>query len=606
MKTQILLILMATGFLCLFSAEALADRTLERSEILQIFEQLTSQPRNTWIPAGTIQASHEEYKAPKTTDPNAIKAAIRAKIQEHQGNLNKAKLDESLRKMDFDVIPFNVRHEMANEYTMKSSVVVKFDGERFYWEINVNSRTDSVSPDKDVAENFMTRRFDRDWNQKRIFAWDGEKYTTYFLPGNHAIVDSTGTTPHVVNGPLTAGIVPWGYGYYTYENLAAADSSAVGKNVEGETQIHLTLNMPGGLVTTFVLAPSKDYALVSYLATGRGKSVTFRKYSDYRLVAGRWVPTTILLERYDSETNRLLARDLWTITNIDASIPGVENFRANYELDAQVEFSSPVTEKPAMYRYSGAIDTDALLAERLVYASSQGTHTQNCATTALKYTLSKLGKDVSQAKLAQLVSGSTGSTNLAAMKQFVEALGLYCRAVKTDIQTMQNFKDCQTILHIPGKSHFVVLEAIDDKYVWTIDLANDKFYYSTDKNFFGMDWTGGTALLVSNRPISHEGNFVELTDDKLVNIVGGTSYSCSNMLQEYDVIFCLEPSPGECGGTYREYYERWGCKVDVNGSSCSGSKMIRYAEIPCIEDPYNPEACNVTGEWTCYYMKACA
>ena len=85
MKTRI--VLMMVGFSCIFSVEVLADRTLERSEILQILEQLTSQPRKTWIPAGTIQASHEEYKAPKTTDQNAIEAAIQAKIQQHQSNL---------------------------------------------------------------------------------------------------------------------------------------------------------------------------------------------------------------------------------------------------------------------------------------------------------------------------------------------------------------------------------------------------------------------------------------------------------------------------------------------------------------------------------------
>jgi hypothetical protein len=602
MKTQI--VLMVIGVLCLFSGEAAADRTMERNEILQILERLTSQPRKTWIPAGTIQAGHEEYKAPKTTDPNAVDAAIRAKIQEHQNNQNKSKLDESLRKMDFDAIPFNVRYELANEYTMRSSVVVKFDGERFYWEISVDSRTDSVAPEKDIAENFMVRRFDRDWNQKRIFTWDGEKYTTYFLPGNHASVDTTNTTPHVVNGPLTAGIVPWGYGYYTYENLASASSSAVEKTVEGETQIHLTLNMSGGLVMAFVLAPSKDYALLACSTTGQDKPVVFRKYSDYRSVAGRWVPMTILLERYDSETNRLLARDLWNITDIDASTPGVENFDISYKPDALIEFFSPVTKKAAMYRYSGAIDTDALLAERLIYVSSQDTHPQNCATVSLKYTLSKLGKDVSQAELAQLVSGATGSTSLAAMKQFVQGLGLYCRAVKTDIQTMQNLKGCQAILHIPGKSHFVVLEAIDDKYVWTIDLASDNFYYRADKSFFGMDWTEGTALLVSDKPIGRDGNFVDIAAGELGNIVGATGYSCTNLLQEYNVIFCSYVG-GLCGGLYQEYYERLGCQTAPSGS-CTSSKMIRYADTPCIEDMYNPYACNVTGEWTCHYMKACS
>jgi hypothetical protein len=450
----------------------------------------------------------------------------------------------------------------------------------------------------------MIHRFDREWNQKRIFAWDGEKYTTYFLPGNHAIVDSTGNTPRAVNGPLTAGIVPWGYGYYTYENLASIDSSAVEKDVEGETQTHLTLNMSGGIVTTYVLAPSKNYALVSYLAAGQGRPVVYRKYSDYQLVAGKWVPMTILMERYDSDMNRLLARDLWTITKIDTSIPGVEHFDVNYELDALVEFSSVVTDKPAMYRYSGAIDTDALLAERLVYASSQGTHAQNCATVALKHTLSKLGRNVSQEELAPLVSGTTGSTELAAMKQFVQGQGLYCRAVKTDIQTMKNLKDCQAILHIPGKSHFVVLEAVDDKYVWTIDLASDKFYSRTDKDFFGMDWTEGVALLVSNRPVNQDNNFIELTGDELSNIVGGAGYSCTKLLQGYDVIFCSEPIPGWCEGNYREYYQRWGCQAATSGS-CSTSKMVRYTESPCIEDIYVPGACTVTGEETCYYMRAC-
>jgi hypothetical protein len=313
---------------------------------------------------------------------------------------------------------------------------------------------------------------------------------------------------------------------------------------------------------------------------------------------------TILMEKYDSETNRLLARDLWTISGIDTSVPGAENFDVNFELDALVEFSSTVTTKPATYHYSGAIDTEALLTERLVYASSQGTHAQNCATAALKYTISKFGKNVPQEELAQLVSGTTGSTSLAAMKQFVQSQGLYCRSVKTDVQTVKNLKDCQAILHIPGKSHFVVLEAVDDKYVWTIDLANDKFYYRTDKDFFGMDWTDGTALLVSNRPISQNGNFIELTSDEQANIVGGAGYSCTKLLQEYDVIFCSEPILGECEGAYREYYQRWGCEAAVSGS-CSTSRMVRYAETLCIEDIYDPYSCTGTGEWTCYYMRAC-
>ena len=579
-----------------------ADRSLERGEILQLFEQLTAHPLKTWIPAGMIEATHQEYKAPAVTDTNEINRQITAEIQRYQNEQSKQKLTEEWQKMEFDAIPFNVRHELSNEYTMNSAVLIKFDGNRFYWEINVNSRTDSVKPGKDLADNFMTKHFDLSANARRIFAWDGEKYTTYFLPVNNAIVNAKAETPPPVNGPLTAGLVPWGYGYYTYENLSTLDSSAVEKVVEGETQIHLTLNMTGGRETTFVLAPLRNYALVSSLATGPGKSMVFRRYSDYRLVADKWIPMTILLEQYDSETNRLLTRDLWTISRIDSTVPGVENFNVNFEVDAQVEFITPVTERPAMYRYSGAIDTDALLAERLAYATTQDAQTQNCATAALKYSLSKLGKEVSQNDLSPLVSSQNGSTSLAAMKQFAEGLGLYCRAVKTDVQTLKNLKDCQAILHIPGKSHFVVLEAVDDKYVWTIDITSDKFYYRTDKDFFGMDWTDGTALLVSKQPIN--GAFEEIDNDQLGNIIGATGYSCTKLLQDYHVIFCSHVG-GLCGGYYYEYYTRWGCEAAASGS-CSTSLMLRYAKTPCIEDPYNPDACTVTGEWTSYYMKACA
>ncbi len=208
-------------FLLCVSGVAFADRPMDRAEILQIFQELTNQPRKTWIPAGTIEATHSECRAPKTMDANTLNSHIKQDVRQYQSDTNKKELTQELQKMRLDAEPFNARYRLSNEYTMNSTVVVKFDGERFYWEINVDSRVDSVKPDKNLAENFMTDQFNLNWNAKRIFAWDGEKYTTYFLPGNNAIVDSTGSTPHVVNGPLTAGIIQWGYGYYSYNNLSA-------------------------------------------------------------------------------------------------------------------------------------------------------------------------------------------------------------------------------------------------------------------------------------------------------------------------------------------------------------------------------------------------
>ncbi|MEE9370710.1 MAG: hypothetical protein V3W45_04470, partial [Sedimentisphaerales bacterium] len=144
-------ILLTVLFLLSVSCAAFADRELDRTEILQIFEQLTSQPKRTWISAGTIEATREEYKAPKTTDRNEINNQINQSVQEYQSSPNKRELTEELQKMKLDAIPFNVRYELSNEYTMSSIVTVRYDGNRFYWEINVDSRADSVKPGKDLA-----------------------------------------------------------------------------------------------------------------------------------------------------------------------------------------------------------------------------------------------------------------------------------------------------------------------------------------------------------------------------------------------------------------------------------------------------------------------
>jgi hypothetical protein len=582
---------------------AFADRPLERAEILQLFEKLTSQPRKTWIPAGTIQAKHEEFRAPEITDLKEIKSRTKEKIVEYQSRTDKQELTEELQKMKLDAIPFNTRYELSNEYMMSSTVIVKFDGDRFYWEINVDSRNDSIKPGKDLEDNFMTKHFNLNWNTRRIFVWNGEKYATYFLPGNHAIVDTTGKTPHVVNGPLTAGIIPWGYGYYSYENLTAANSSAVERYVDGRTQVHLALNNPDGSEMLFVMDPAKDYAVLSCIINGYDNTVISKQYSGYKLVSDKWVPTIILLERYEAGSNRLLARNLWNITSIDASVPESYNFDVSYETDALIEYFSFVTDKPTMYRHTNTINTDRLLADRLAFAANEDSQAQNCATAALKYAVSQLGKDVTDKQLAPLVDGLTQQTSLYSMKRFVQQMGLYCRAVKIDIQTLQSLNNCEVILHIPGKKHFVVLGTIDDKYIWSIDLASNKFCYRTDINFFGMDWTEGTALLISNQPIKLQDGISDIDDSQLAGIIGAAGYSCTNFLQMYHIVNCTYAYE-TCWGYYQEFLWRFGCESAASGS-CTNSIMVRYRESPCIEKPYDPLACTVTGEWTSYYMRAC-
>ncbi|MGD0784485.1 MAG: cysteine peptidase family C39 domain-containing protein [Sedimentisphaerales bacterium] len=597
MKTKYLTL--AGLFWLSFSCVALADRQLDRAEVLQIFQQLTSQPKMTWIPAGTIKAEHEEYKAPKTTDTNEINKQVKEEIAGYQKDSNKRELTEDLQKMKLDAIPFNIRHKLSNEYTMNSSVIVKFDGKKFYWEINVDSRTDSVKADINLPENFMTKEFDLNWNARRIFAWDGEKYTTYFLPGNHAIVDSTGSTPHVVNGPLTAGFVPWGYGYYSYNNLSAIEFSAIEKYIDGQAQINITLKNSDGSEMIFELDPAKNYAVLSCIIKKLGNLVTSKQYSGYQTISGNWIPTVILIEQYEAGSNRLLARELWNITNIDTTVPQSRDFNVDYIADALIEHSVFNKQKPEIYRYSQTIDTTLLLADRLTYAANEGTQKQNCATAALKYVALQLGKNIADKPLAQLINNPNGRTSLYTMKQFAKNQGFYCYAVKTNIETLKNLKGCKAILYIPGKKHFIALDAIDDKYVWTVDLSSNKFYYHTDINFFDMDWTDGIALLISNQSI--KGEFTEINDD-LLQTIAAAGYSCTRLLQDYHVLYCSNIG-GLCGDYYEEYQLLYGC--ESGSGSCSSFKMVRYQESPCIAVPDYPTECIPNGEWTSYYARAC-
>ncbi len=475
------------------SCGAFADRQLDRGEILQIFEKLTSQPRNTWISAGTINAAHEEYRAPKISDIAEINRQIAEQIQEYQNNPNKRELTQELQRMRLDAIPFNVRYKQSNNYTMNSNVVVRYDGERFYWEIKVSSRTDSVRPDASLAGNFMTDEFDLGWNTRRIFAWDGQQYTMYFLPGNQAIIDTTSSIQRNVTGPLTAGVIPWGFGYCTYENLSAAETYAEEKDINGQTQIHMTIDNTDGSEMVFVMDPGKDYAVISS-SMNDIDTVTSTQYGNYQMVSGNWVPSNISIEKYNARNNKLLSYDVWNFTSISGQVPSPGSFIVNYEPDALIEYRSYLTSKPAMYSYSHTVDMDRLLLDRLAYAASEGTVVQNCATAALKYTIGQSGKSVTDRQLARLVSGPDKTTSLYAMKQFVERTGLYCRAVKLDINALQKLDGCEVILHIPGKNHFVVLGDIDDRRVSSIDLSSNKFYYRTDVAFFGMDWTEGTPF----------------------------------------------------------------------------------------------------------------
>ncbi|MCX5638400.1 MAG: cysteine peptidase family C39 domain-containing protein, partial [Planctomycetota bacterium] len=530
-----------------------------------------------------------------------INNRINQELSTYLKNPSKLELTERLQQMKLDAIPFNVRYKLSNEYTMVSNVIVRFDGNRFYWQIDVSSRVDSIRPGPELAGNFFTEEFNLGWNQRRVFAWDNQKYTTYFRPGNHAIVMSM---PSGINGPLTAGVIPWGYGRYSYVSLSGAQLSAVEVESDGQSEIHLTV-VNGDNQETFILDPSNGYAVKFYSAIAGNTSMRVANYSDYKSINGNWCPGNIITEQYDITANpaKIVARDIWDFISISNDVPEPRSFEVDYDYDAFIE-DYRFGLKPLQYRYLPPqelsvrkIDIEELLQKRLEIAYLPESANQNCATVCLKYVCEKLGFNPSWKDLSQLVHGGEKRTTLFEMKEFVRNLGLNSFAVKIDLETLKTLRDSYAILHLPEVNHYVVLGNIDDEYARLIDLDKNNFYYRDSIEHFDSIWDG-TALVIANKSFAMKGNFARIGNSQLCEIIGAAQcQQCNTKIQTADDFPCKYVG-GDCS-THIITYTRYGCGPASSGS-CSETNMIRSVTEPCIIDPNDPNgaSCIGYGEWT--------
>ncbi len=575
---------------------ASGQETLKSGDTLQIVKKLTGQSRKTWIPAGTIEATHREHREPKTTDAITIRDEIDKQVKDYQNNPSKVELTNDLQKMKLDAIPFNVRYKLANAYTMDCKEVVKYDGEKFYWETRVDSRYDSVTPDATLAGNFMTEQFNLNFNRKRICAWDSYEYVTYTASGKFATVDAAGRLPRAVNGPLTAGLIPWGYGRFDETNLSMATISGTEQSLSGKAQVQMRVNWPDGSSASLTLDPALNYAVTACTLPIDKSTVSVNSYGNYRLVAGCWVPATIFMERRDAVTGKVLGSDLWTFTRIDGTMPRPDSFAVQYELNTKIQYIPNLTTEPILYFYLDSMDMDGLLAERLAYMATEGRVPQNCATAAVGYVASRLGKTVPSGRLTSLV-GPDGQTTLRDVKQLIQDLGLHCRAIRTDDPaTLRSLGPAKAILHVPEKNHVVVVDSADDQHVQIVDVSDSKFSYVQDTDSFSRVWSQGLALLVSSAPIPEV--YMSVDDARLYAAIGQTGWSCTKVAQSTYWYYCTE----FCGGYFTYYWKRYICEPSQNGT-CDEDAYVRYQDSECIVDPIS--GCGLTGVWYYNYMIAC-
>lgn len=599
-KTCMLLLLLS------LSGMVRGDRILDKAEIEKIFKVLTDKQQKTWISSGIIYANHEEFRASQTTIEKEINERIDQAVRAYLSNPRKTELTEKSQQMKLEAIPFNVQYQLSNEFTMSSKVVLKYDGNRFYWEIMVNSRDDSVKPTDELLDNSYIERFDLGWNQHRIFAWDGSKYINYFRPGNQAIIENQNGN---VNGPLTAGIITWGYGKYSYKNLLQATNSAIEIVSKNQIEIHLLIENED-YNEFFILDPLQYYSVKFYELNMRNGLTKVCRYNNYQYVGDRWCPGTIMIEQYDEniDTPKLISYDIWNFTSIITGQLDSDVFSVNFEYDALID-DYRFGNKPFRFRYTqpeypadGSVDISGLILERLELLNLYDSQNQNCATASLKYVCTQLGYDVAWDELSQLVKGTEKSTNMLNMQEFLNQLGLYSLAVKTDLEHIKLLDDYQVILYLPNINHYVVFANTDKDYTRLIDLDQNNLYYRQKNDGFSKKWDG-TAIVVDKKPMQLNNNFTKISDNVLSEIAGAsTCQQCNTKIQDPNTISCSEPYPGGCGGTYKILYEIWQCG-EADSGSCSEDDQIKYKSAPCVIDQnYN---CSGNGSWTSNSISGC-
>ncbi len=540
---------------------AFADRILDRSEILEIFQILTEQHRNTWIQKGTIEGKR-------------------------------------------------IKFETSTGFITESEHTVQYDGERFTWRITMNSRTKVIEGTNEQKVIFEDR-LDFKGSKERIFIWDGESYTLCFKSGKEAIVREEPTDiPVVVNGPLTAGIIPWGFGTFSYESLIEMNFSAKEVEVEGNKQIHINLdgnNMPNMF---FVLDTSKEYAMLSCSINYENGSITTRTYDDYTHIDNKWIPTTIIIEKYDAQ-QVLLAYDNWQITSISPIISNSFDSSAYFDKDILIQYHSKLIDKPLFYKSNNAIDSQSLLMNKLAMEVSwQGENEEyhNCATAAVEYALDSMNIPVNSQQMRSLVKTNEKHTNLYDLKNFIENKELYCKAVKgCNIKGFSDIPgDYRVIIYLPVQKHYVVLAQVDGEQVWLIDMDSRKFLYNVEVDKFNAYMESGAYLLISSQPLILNDSLIEIKDEQLNQFTGGqTGYCCTEKIQSADYVSCSDMNDDMCVGIYEVWLELYKCAPCENGNECfGGPELSSYWDV-CIEDMNNIGNCTIAGAWIPEYARAC-
>jgi hypothetical protein len=544
-----------------------AGRVWTSAETEALLRTLTDSPRQYWIECGRIQAVHLNYR-------------------------------------------------QTDDWLAQTEETIVFDGQRFRWDITLDSDEQGAPAPMKPGQRPLGI-IDKASNRNRVFAWDGQRYIRYYPNTDYAVIsEQAAASAPVLRGPLTAEIIPWGFGDYALSVLLSRQPRVEEDSLNGRGVLRLSLQHPTihpPLQHVLLLDPSLDYAVLS--STAESEAVRIHTtYADFVQVKGRWVPRQIQTERYAKRPQGLdlISYEDWQFTQVDSTEPTDEALHPRFREGTLVEVHPGGGRESLLYYSREQADIAGLLTEKMSQPGSQMENKRNCASAAVELLKRRFASAVLPEPQPAAAAALTDDdlTSLYEVKQKLEQAGLYCQAVQTDLETLRGLSNCGIIVHLPNQKHYLVVDRIDSRSVWTIDLSSRKFYWKWRIEDFVRDWKDGTALLVADTPTRLPTQLHTLSPMQLYEIVGGDgdlfeNYSCTQKIQEDDWIPCPMPIGGTiCYGLLYVFYPRFGCVEDENGGFCEGRPMDGMDVSPCLTDPYEFGSCTL-GDFHTTYIRAC-
>jgi hypothetical protein len=624
-------------------------RTLGPAELQWILLELTTHPTQSWISTGSVTGTsiEESWPSYEYTD-REIDLRTTAEIIDFKANPPASMIDRDYLFDHLDAIPFNIRYMYRISTRKEETFRILINQGRFNWFSELVRFHDGAELKDDVIipyyltvedERYFakvnppahaSKRFNPGWNQQRTVAWDGQEFLIHNAsPGqglNHAIRQETPVLPSSLPDPLIAGLIPWGHGIYTLDNLVRAAVQGSETVVDGVYVTEISIQCGTGpsrsqIEARLIRQPSPQgrpaYALTDVQILKGEEGVFTANNSGHIWLEGRWVPTQIVTERplFQYGAERTVRHTL--LLEYRSEQISARELHPSLK-DTWVEYHAPGLAQALRYQMSDTVDAELLLQEKLALMQVKAQDKAhalmhrplvdrpgNCATLSLGHVSRALGHPIDERKLSSLVDG-TGKSSLFELRKLARQEGFYCEVVSTDIDSLAMLEACQIILYLPDKSHFVVLGDVDTFDIQLIDLQKNTFLYSLNKHKFNLDWQEGIALVLSTDSIDFSfSSQIELPSDmELKSMRAGLAYDCTKLIQDGELYDIHCPDGPPCGGIYRDYSTIYGCDLAESGT-CTNFIQWAYKEAICKLKSTDPTQCTY-GRWTfIYYLYAC-